>query len=399
MPALGPKLRRLARPRRLEKVVFVSYGSFDSNSAGHVAGFARELTRQGYAVAVCARDRIGAVHAFGEPAFAFFTLQDLASDPQGVIGFDGSFRPNRTVMHCWTPRKASRQAVLKVRRKHPIPYLVHLEDNEDHLTGLREESRPEAEAQDRADREALLSGAMGATVICDRLQEVLPKGLPSLLLEPGVDAAGLAAPLAPHRRFSILRAAGAPAGSKVIVYPGNIHRANLGEMVELYRAVALLRAAGREIVLIKTGKDDAAVAEALGMAPDAAGVIDLGLVERPFLIDLMKCADLFVQPGAPGPFNDYRLPSKLPEFLAVGGPVILPATNLGLRLRHETDALLLRKGTAEEIAGQVGRVLDDPALAARLSANGRTFARETFRWDRQGRRLAGFLERLWRTRG
>ncbi len=169
-------------------------------------------------------------------------------------------------------------------------------------------------------------------------------------------------------------------------------------MAELYRAVRILRERGRDLVLIKTGKDDVPVADVLGFQPQEAGVIDLGQVERPFLIDLMKCADLFVQPGAPGPFNDYRLPSKLPEFMAVGRPVVLPATNLGLRLRPGQDAMLLSNGSAEEIAGQVEAILDDPRLAARLSANAQAFARRSFRWERQGARLAGFLERLWRAR-
>ncbi len=121
-------------------------------------------------------------------------------------------------------------------------------------------------------------------------------------------------------------------------------------------------------------------------------------MERPFLIELLKCADLFVQPGAPGPFNDFRLPSKLPEFMAVGRPLVLPAANVGLRLRHGADALLLRQGSAEEIAAAVETILDDPALAARLGANARAFARANWRWTRQGKKLGDFLERLHRAR-
>ena len=110
----------------------------------------------------------------------------------------------------------------------------------------------------------------------------------------------------------------------------------------------------------------------------------------------MKCADLFVQPGAPGAFNDFRLPSKLPEFLAVGRPVVLPAANVGLRLRDGEQALLLRTGAPEEIAAKVEALLADPALAARLGRAGQAFARDAWRWDVQGRKLADLLERLWR---
>jgi glycosyltransferase involved in cell wall biosynthesis len=182
----------------------------------------------------------------------------------------------------------------------------------------------------------------------------------------------------------------------VIVYPGNIHRANAGEMAELYRAVKLLRDRGRRITLIKTGKDDVDLAPVLGFDPAGHGVIPLGQLDRPILVDLMKCADLYVQPGAPGPFNDFRLPSKLPEFMAVGRPVVLPATNVGLRLSDRDEALLLKTGDADEIAGAVEMVLDYPALARSLAAAVQAFARKTWRWDRQGDRLAAFLAKLRR---
>ena len=58
----------------------------------------------------------------------------------------------------------------------------------------------------------------------------------------------------------------------------------------------------------------------------------------------LALADAYVQPGAPDDFNRYRLPSKLPEFLAMGRPVILPACNLGNELTDGENALLLREG-------------------------------------------------------
>jgi len=387
-------LKPLLAPR-LEKVVFVGYGPFDCNSGGHIAGFAGELSRLGYSVAVAGRDGVAGAYAFGPPAFEMFTLQDLTRDPVGTIGFDGSFAPERTMLVCWTPRKASRRAVTKARRKGPIPYVVHFEDNEDLLAGLR----TGMEDDDPEDRRAFVAGAAGATLIEPRLGELLPPKLPTLLLEPGVDYGLFSAPLPPHRRASLLRAAGAPRDAVILIYPGNIHRANQVEMFELYRALKLLNGRGRRLVLIKTGKDDPGITEALGFDPAAAGVVEMGLVERPFLIDLLKCADLFVQPGAPGPFNDYRLPSKIPEFMAVGRPLVLPAANVGLRLRDGVDALLLRRGTADEIAARIDAILDDPALAAKLAANAQAFARRTWRWDVQGRKLARFLERLRRAAG
>jgi hypothetical protein len=74
----------------------------------------------------------------------------------------------------------------------------------------------------------------------------------------------------------------------------------------------------------------------------------------------------------------------------------MPATNVGLRVKPGEEALLLNTGSAEEIAAAVGKILDDPALAARLAGGAQAFAQRTWRWDRQGRLLLGFLERLVR---
>jgi glycosyltransferase involved in cell wall biosynthesis len=399
MNSLASILRRPGRAGArgaIAKALFVSYGGFDNNSAGHIAGFAAELGRLGVSVAVCGRDTVKGAYAFGPPAFEFFTLAELGRDPRGVISFDGAFDPAASVMICWTPRKASRRAALKASRALKLPYVVHFEDNEDHLSALRFEGDAEAAARDGAERAELLAGALGATIIEPRLKQTLPGELPTRLLEPGVDHDLFGSPLPPHRRASLLRALGVPAEATVMVYPGNIHRANAGEMAELYRAVGRLRETGRPVTLVKTGKDDVDMAALLGADPSAAGVIEAGLLERPLLIDLVKCADLFVQPGAPGPFNDYRLPSKLPEFMAVGRPVVMPATNVGLRVKPGQEALLLKTGSAEEIAGAVEAILDDPALAARLAAGAQAFARRSWRWERQGRLLLEFLERLVR---
>jgi glycosyltransferase involved in cell wall biosynthesis len=80
--------------------------------------------------------------------------------------------------------------------------------------------------------------------------------------------------------------------------------------------------------------------------------------------------------------------------MAVGRPVILPRANIGLDLKDGEEALLLDEGSAEEIAARVEQVLDDPALARRLSDNARAFARQRWRWRRQAAKLAGFLAKV-----
>lgn len=393
------------RPPRPRKVVFVSYGLFDSNSAGHISGFANQLVQMGHAVAVCGSGNLSSAHSFGPALFESFTTADLAADPEGVIGFDGRFEPGETALICWTPREIVRRVVEPIHQRYGIPYLVHLEDNEAQITEavlarLEREGVPLPEPfpegwSDPARLEAFLAGASGLTVIQPRLEEILPPAVPKLVLEPGVDFELFGTPLSGVRRATVRRAAGAAPDEALVVYTGNIHDSNVDEMRALYEAVALLRARGRKVVLARTGSDHVLGVDYLQTAAQpGSGVTSLGQVDRPFLVELLKAADLFIQPGRPGPFNDYRLPSKLPEFMAVGRPVILPRTNIGLHLTHGEDALLLEEGSAEEIAARAEQVLDDPALARRLSAGAQAFARRRWRWDRQAAKLSAFLAQV-----
>jgi glycosyltransferase involved in cell wall biosynthesis len=392
-----------ARPSVLRKVVFVCYGAFDCNSAAHIAGFANGLAGRGYSVAVCAAGGIPDAYHFGPPAFEFFTLGDLAKNPEAVVGFDGKFEPAHTMFACWTPRENVRRAVAPIAERCAIPYIVHLEDNEEHLASSeaaagkrwrwRKKRLPEA-VSDPARFKGFLAGARGLTLIEERLKEIVPSELPAIVLEPGLDLELFARELPPNRRDTIRRGVGCSPTTTMLVYPGNIHRANAEEVRSLYEAVGLLRQKGRDVILVRTGSDHFAGAEFSKNARPAHGIVTLDRVDRPFLIDLLKSADVFVQPGQPGPFNDYRLPSKLPEFMAVGRPIVLPATNVGLRLRAGVEAMLLTGGSAEEIGRLVELIVDDPALANRLSEGARAFAAGHYAIADQTRKLENFLRKI-----
>jgi glycosyltransferase involved in cell wall biosynthesis len=387
----------------LRKVIFVCYGPFDCNSAGHMTGFANALAGMGYSIAACAPGNVEGVREWGPPAFRCFTLENLASDPKAVIEVDGAVDPERTVVVCWTPREIVRKAVEPLARRYGIPYVVHLEDNEEHLAALklhtlkrrpwRKISVPETIA-DPAQLTRFLSGARGVTVIEERLREIVPAGPPTLLLEPCIDLDTFGMPLSAERRAEIRREIGCSPDTAMLVYPGNVHRANAEEVGALYDAVRRLRGRGRDVTLVRTGTDASAAAGFLRDAGPLNGIVALGRVARPFLIELLKSADLFVQPGREGPFNDYRLPSKVPEFMAVGRPIVLPATNVGARLRNGIDAMLLTEGAPDEIARAVEAILDDPALAARLSANVKAFAASHYQPEAQARKLERFLRQI-----
>ena len=128
---LGEDIEQMHMPVR--KIVFVSYGEFDINSAGHIAGFANGLAQRGYQVGVCA-GKIDAARSFGEPLFEPIDIRDFMADPEPHLAIDGELRPAEVLLVAWTPREVVRRSVSAAVARFQMPYIVHFEDNEVHLT-------------------------------------------------------------------------------------------------------------------------------------------------------------------------------------------------------------------------------------------------------------------------
>ena len=156
-------------------------------------------------------------------------------------------------------------------------------------------------------------------------------------------------------------------------------------------AIALVNRRGFKAKLVKTGWN-ALVLPELSDPEIAQYVIDRGFVARSEIPRFLAAADALVQPGQPSEFNDYRFPSKLPEFLASGRPVVLPRSNLGLLLKDGEEALLLQHGDCVEIANALQRLAADPELRTRIGRNGRTFALENLDWAKNIAAVPNFYD-------
>ena len=165
-----------------------------------------------------------------------------------------------------------------------------------------------------------------------------------------------------------------PLHHRVLVYPGNLHAANRREMFSLYVAVHILRRRGWGVTLLRTGEDFGPGLDVAFQHLRGAVSRELGRLPRREMLALLKLADVLVQPGPPDAFNQRRLPSKLPEFLAAGRPVVLPRANLGLRLCDGREAVLLDHGHGLEIAAKVDALFREPERAEAIGAAGRAFA-------------------------
>ncbi len=381
-------------------ILFVNYGDFTTNSLNHIGGFANTLSAAGHACIVAVPRGKDTVAHIANPLFIPATFDDLLAKP----GLFPDGKP-ADLIHAWTPREGVRKFVVAYQRaaQTPARVLIHLEDNERFLleayTGKKFTDLRASNAHDLESwlvdglphplrHESFLRVADGITHIVDKLREFVSPGVPTQLLPPGVDFSLYK----PQPADATLRAElGLRENEKVLVFTGSNTFANEPEMRELYVAVALLNQRGTPTRLIRTGFNSPTFTDSLAF-DHKKFVLDLGFVEKAKLPKLLALADVLVQPGGPGAFNDYRLPSKLPEFLAMGKAVVLPPTNIATLMQDGRDAVFLKTGSPDEIADVCRRLFVDPQTCATLGKNAVAFARKHFDLAANSRALLAFYE-------
>lgn len=179
----------------------------------------------------------------------------------------------------------------------------------------------------------------------------------------------------------VARARG-PAAPRV-VYAGSVtYRPNLEAVVWFLRHVApLVKAARPDVELWITGSTGGVRTADLPNACWARFTGELRDVKSAIGDAAVAVAPLHGGGGT-------RL--KILEALALGTPMVSTRKGAeGLDVTHETHLLLA--DTADDFASAVLRVLNDGALAARLSRNGRALVSERYRWSVAGRQLDGVI--------
>lgn len=382
-------------------VIFVTYHDFRSNSSIQVFSIANCMVGMGHSVHVCIPDGIETTTLPGTPRFSCTTYAEALSRPSqfGRTAAD-------TVIHAWTPREKVRKFTQHLGQSLGCPVIVHLEDNEDIVTasmlgcdpdqmlaqpeGVLDPFIPPNFSHPRRCRDFLQS-ASGVTHLIDRLTVFVPPGKPSMMFWPAHNREIFhEMPLLLEER----RRLGIADHEKVLAYTGNVTEANRQEVASLYLAVVILRRQGYPARLLRTGRDYIPLFE--GQAEEiSAAVISLGqLAHHGEIPKVLGMADFFVQPGRADPYNDFRFPSKLPEFFSIGRPVLLPYTNLGRFVRDGIDAVVLREGHAMEIADRLVELIRDPAKCEHLSRGALAFCKLHFDWNKAATALIAFYDQI-----
>jgi FkbM family methyltransferase len=372
------------------RVILVSHCDLLGNSAMHVFSMAEELQALHHDVIMLLPDALETIQRHRRPTFPIRTYKQAL---EGDLPFRSGNRAE--IIHAWTPREHVRKVTLQLVETHSCPYLLHMEDNEEQIItdemknldfrGLsqlpllyQDLMTPPNYRSHPTHYRAFANGASGYTCVIERLLEFKPDHVAGAVFWPGFDNEFEHLPTDARSKHAQY---GLAADDIIIFYSGNVHHSIVGDVRNLYLAVSALRARGRKLRLMRTGWNHAEI----NLPKDKRSsefFVELGFLDRAELPTLLAMSDLLIQPGRSDLFNDYRFPSKLPEYLVSGKPVILPACNIADALEEGRHVLKLYDGTLLELIGKIEQILDDPALGERLGAEARAFAVEHLRWSR-----------------
>ena len=128
------------------------------------------------------------------------------------------------------------------------------------------------------------------------------------------------------------------------------------------------------------------------LPPPVPEWVSLTTGSRDDLPRLLEPARAAVIPLPITSYTDLAVPVRLMDLLALGKPIVATRSRETARLLEGHDAALLVDDRPAAMAEELERLLDDPALAARLARNARGLATAPgWRWDD---RAATLLERL-----
>ena len=365
-------------------LLFINYGDTKSNSLNHIQYFAKGLAKNGHECLIKIAPEIDLTTAFQNQES--LRIQNIIVDEEPVFQ---NGRP-ADIVHAWTPRERVRKQVLSYMAvTHPKPKLVvHMEDNEINITseftGVAHESlimlserRLKKRIIDQISHprrhQILLAVADAVTGIVPALKSHVPETTPFHLLFPGIDFAEFST----TRDQSVCREKYNISEKYLTIYPGSVNRVNFKEVKVIYEVLVEINRLGYSTRLIQTGQTPPWFREMLSDDEKAIST-DLGFLEREELLALLPNADFFIQSGATGAYNDYRLPSKLPEYFATGRPVVMPRANIGQMVDDGREALLHSSGSVDEIISKCLYLLNNSQHADQIGQSGRFFAEKHF---------------------
>lgn len=402
------------------RITYVGFGDFHRYAGmKQLYHFAQEICRQGHQAQILIAGKAETVRSMEElPLAEIIELQFRGpflahAVRQKVV----NFKPD--ILHVWTPRQVPALAGLQLQHATGAKLILDHEDDEDYharyqrqawrhnwqkgmrrwllpvifaknglhswVNPLRTDGGAFRGSYDHLTYPLIMRRAKAHTAISPNLVTWVEKrcaDAPVYLLYPGANLEMFS----PKTDGEAVRAKLGLKDRQVLVYTGTMSMEifiwfmdMLGQVVRQIPNVAL----------VLVGEDrfrDAAerLAEARGLSENYFLIGQSPYADIPHYL---AAGDILLQ-HALDQANALRLPAKLPEYLAMGKPIITFAEGIGESLEDATHVRKLYSRDPFEAASHVLEILADSAMQKKLGAGARELACERFDWRKNGIRLA-----------
>lgn len=385
----------------MKNILIVSHSDFPANSAVHVHHFANELVKLGLDCVVSVPHDKNSISTIEGNLYTVTQYDEI----DNITDLFANHCPPDLV-HAWTPREQVRKYCYALSISYEFKLVIHLEDNEESIVerfldisldnwSVEYDHLISQNLSHPIRYKEFMATADGVTVIIDKLADFSPPSASTITLYPGVNTEKF---YPQPKNENLLKSFGICNDTIILCYTGNVHLTNVEEVRALYLAVGKLNQEGTPTVLIRTGYDEVDRSSQI-LQEDRLWIkkyiVELGWIERNKIPQILALADVLIQPGKSDEFNDYRFPSKIPEFLAMGKPTIIPDTNIGKILTHRKNALILESVDENSLPSMINFIMNNPNLRHILAENALKFAQENLNWTNNGQILLSFYESLF----
>ena len=387
--------------------------------------FAQEVCRQGHQAQILIAGNADTISALEEPPLTDIIEMRFAGPlltkavRRRVVGF----QPD--IIHVWTPRHVPALAGWQLHRLTGARIIVDHEDDEDYHLGymrsnwivnwrkgsrrlvipaiylrntmlawivpINKTGNARCGAKETMTYRLLMGAAVAHTAISPNLAASIKRESPAKpvhVLYPGANLQMFK----PQPRDSGLVSQLGLAHNTALVYSGTMSLAIFSWFMEVLVHVIKQHDDVRLILIGEDGFRSEAQRVARKMGTESFYHL-IGQAPYTQVPRYLSLADILIQHPI-DQANHLRLPAKLPEYLAMGKPVITFASGIGESLVDRVHVRKLFTDDPIEASRAICELLDAPAMRQSLGKSARSLAEERFDWEKNGNHLMAIYETL-----
>ncbi len=401
------------------RITYVGFGDFHRYAGmKQLYHFAQEMCRQGHTAQILIAGKADTVQSMDEAPLAEiiemrFNGPFLARSVRQKVM---DFKPD--ILHVWTPRQVPALAGLQLQRCTGAKIILDHEDDEDYharyqkqawvsnwqkgvrrylsplvilknellswVKPLRVDGSAFRGVYDHLTYPSIMKRAQAHTAISPNLVAWVQKqhpNAPVYLLYPGANLELFS----PATDGEIVRVRLGLKDRVTLVYTGTMSLDIFAWFMDVLSEVGKQRP---DVYLVLVGEDrfrTAAerLAEQRGLSEHYSLIGQSPYADIPLYL---AAADILLQHSL-DQANVLRLPAKLPEYLAMGKPVITFAEGIGESFEDGVHVCKLHSKAPSEAAAHVVNILNNPVIQKKLSAAARELACAQFDWRKNGASL------------